>query len=152
QLGHALLDLLKQTLSLAMNLLKEVIKAAFALGKTILEFTKQMVEFTYRTAARLIDAALQVGAKVVDILESVVTSTYFVFRKIVNAVLQALGPVGDILGWLLDRGEALASALWREAVLAIRFVKKSVVEVLDWAAAQTEAMLERMVQLCEEVG
>jgi hypothetical protein len=122
------------------------------LGKTIVEFTKQMVEFTYRTAARLIDAALQVGAKVVDILESVVTSTYFVFRKIINAVLQALGPVGDILGWLLDRGEALASALWREAVLAIRFVKKSVVEVLDWALAQSQQMFDRMVQLCEEVG
>ena len=152
QLGHTLLDLLKETLNLAMNLLKEVVKAAFALGKTIIEFTRQMIEFTYRTAARLIDAALQVGAKVVDILESVAKSSYFIFRKIVNAVLQALGPVGDILGWLLARGEALASALWREAVLAIRFVKKSVVEVLDWAAAQTEQMLERMVQLCEEVG
>jgi len=60
--------------------------------------------------------------------------------------------VGDILGWLLDRGEALASALWREAVLAIRFVKKSVSEILDWAAAQTQAAFERMIQLCEDVG
>ena len=56
------------------------------------------------------------------------------FRKIVNGVLQALGPVGDVFEWLLDRGEALASDLWREAVLAVRFVKKSVDEILDWAA------------------
>jgi hypothetical protein len=70
----------------------------------------------------------------------------------VNAVLQALGPVGDVLGWLLDRGEQLASALWREAVLAIRFVKKSVSEILDWAASQTQAIFERLIQLCEDVG
>jgi hypothetical protein len=66
--------------------------------------------------------------------------------------LQALGPVGDILGWLLDRGEALASALWREAVQAIRFVKKSVTEILDWAATQEAALFDKLIQLCEEVG
>jgi hypothetical protein len=70
----------------------------------------------------------------------------------VNGILQALGPVGDILGWLLDRGEALASALWREAVLAIRFVKKSVSEILDWAATQAQAVFDRLIQLCEDVG
>ena len=96
-----------------------------------------MVAFTYQTAARLIEAALAVGAAVVDILETIAKASYFVFRKIINAVLQALGPVGDILGWLLDRAEDLASALWREAVLAIRFVKKSVSEILDWASTSS---------------
>jgi hypothetical protein len=57
-----------------------------------------------------------------------------------------------VLGWLLDRGEAFASRLWRDAVQAIRFVKRSVTEILDWAAEQTLAMFERIVQLCEEVG
>jgi hypothetical protein len=118
----------------------------------VLEFTKSVVEFTYKTAARIIEAALAAGAKAVDFLEAVASSTYFEFRRIVNGVLQALGPVGDVLDWLLDRGEQLASALWREAVLAIRFVKKGVSEVLDWAATQAQDVFDRMIQLCEEAG
>ena len=52
----------------------------------------------------------------------------------------------------LDRGEALASELWREAVLAIRFVKSSVTDILDWAAQKAQDVFERIVQLCENVG
>src|SRR5690606_33518092 len=64
----------------------------------------------------------------------------------------ALGPVGDIFEWLLDRGEALASALWREAVLAIRFVKKSVTEVMDWALAKGQQFFDRMLEIVEDIG
>src|SRR5436190_10450973 len=47
-LGKSLLNLLKETFSLAMKLLKAVVKAAFQLAKTVVEFTKAMVEFTYK--------------------------------------------------------------------------------------------------------
>ncbi len=151
-LGTTLIGLLKDVVSLTMNLLKEVVKAAFELGKTVAQFVQSMVEFTYRTAARFIEAALEVGATVMEMLETVVEATYFVFRKIVNGILQALGPVGDIFEWLLDRGEALASSLWREAVLAVRFVKKSVTDIMDWALAQTDAIFDRLLELVEDIG
>ena len=77
---------------------------------------------------------------------------YFVLRKIINGVLQALGPVGDVLDWLISRGEALASALWRQAVLAIRYVKKSVTEILDWALTQADGVFDRILLAIEEVG
>jgi hypothetical protein len=93
-----------------------------------------------------------VGAAVVDILEAVAGASYFVMRKLVNAVLQALGPVGDVFEWLLDRGEDLASGLWRDVALAVRFVKESVTEILDWAAAQTEALFEKLIAICEDIG
>ena len=145
--------MLKETLTLGMNLLKKVVKAAFELGKTIARVHQAdgRVHLQDRGAPDRSRAGSR-RRQVVDILETVVGASYFVFRKIVNAVLQALGPVGDVLGWLLDRGEALASALWREAVLAIRFVKKSVTEMLDWAAAQTQAAFDRIIELCEDVG
>ncbi|HZZ97066.1 MAG TPA: hypothetical protein VFE19_08625, partial [Jatrophihabitantaceae bacterium] len=84
--------------------------------------------------------------------ETVVESGYFVLRKIINGVLQALGPVGEILDWLLSRGEDLASALWHQAVLAIRFVKNSVSEVLDWALAQVDAVFDTILKTIESVG
>jgi hypothetical protein len=70
----------------------------------------------------------------------------------VNGILQALGPVGDVLGWLLDKGEEIGSALWKEAVLACRFVKKSVNEVLNWAASQVDEVFESLLTLIEEIG
>lgn len=151
-LGKTMLNLVKDVLNIGMNLLKQVLKAAFELGKTILEFTRTLVEFTYKTAARLIDAALQIGKTVAEILDSVAGATYYIFRKIVNGILQALGPVGAVLDWLISRGEDLASALWREAILACRFVKKSISEVLTWAAQQTMSVFEKIIQLVENVG
>ena len=134
-----------------MNLLKAVVKAAFELGKTVLEFTRQMIEFTYRTAARLIDAALAVGAKVVDILEAVVTATYFVFRKMER---RAAG-VGTCRRhpWLAARSRrgagvrALARGGTGDPLRQERGGRGS-----RLGAEQTQAMFERMVQLCEAVG
>jgi phage-related protein len=152
RLGRTLVNLFKECFTLAMNLLREVVRAAIELGKTIIEITRTLVEFTYRTAARFIEAALEVGVTVVEMLETVVESTYFVFRKIVNGILQALGPVGDVFEWLLERGEALGSALWREAVMACRFVKRSVTEILDWGASQIDATFESIIRLVESAG
>ncbi|MCU7830808.1 MAG: hypothetical protein KZQ85_17250 [Candidatus Thiodiazotropha sp. (ex Myrtea sp. 'scaly one' KF741663)] len=152
RLGQTLITLLRDVAAIAFDLLKSVVKAAFELGKTIAEFTLSMVEFTYRTAARFIEAALEVGAAVIEILEAVATASYYVLRKIINGVLQALGPVGDIFEWLLDRGEALASKLWRETVLAIRYVKRSVTDVMDWAMQQGQAFFDRMLEIFEDIG
>ena len=146
-LGRALVSVLRDLAKIAFSVLKDVVRAAFELGKTIVEFAGAMVEFTYAVAARLIQAAIEVGAAVADLLEAVVAKGYFVLRKLVTGVLQALGPVGDVFEWLIERGEALASELWRQAVLAIRFVKHSVTEILDWARAQGAAMFDAILHL-----
>ena len=70
----------------------------------------------------------------------------------VNGVLKALGPVGDVLDWVLTQAASAADQLYREAVLAIRYVKKSVDEVLDWAAAKTAAVFEAIVKAIEAAG
>ena len=46
----------------------------------------------------------------------------------------------------------MASNLWREAVLAVRFVKESVTEILDWAATQVDAVFDRILEAIEDVG
>jgi hypothetical protein len=57
-----------------------------------------------------------------------------------------------VLNWLIAKGENLASDLWREAVLAIRFVKKSITEVMNWAAAQAENVFNQIVKVLDEIG
>ena len=108
-----------------------------------------MIAFTYRTAARLIDAMIEAGLKVADMLAQALAKSYFVFRKMVNGVLKALGPVGDVLDWVPTQAAPAADRLYREAVLAIRYVKKSVDEVLEWAAAKTAAVFEGIVKAIE---
>lgn len=152
ELGRTVVGFLKEVYDLTVDLLETTLEAMFEIGRTIVEFTESMVKFTYRAAARLIEAAMSVGQSIADMLEAVVGATYFVFRKIVNGILQALGPVGDIFEWLIDRGEALASELWRQTVLAIRFVKESVTEVLDWALEQTDAIFDRILEIIEDIG
>src|SRR6478736_3573325 len=161
--GQALIEFTKFIANAVVDVAKEVLAALLEAGKLLVDVIKTMAMHAVAAIKKVVEAFFALGKALVTLLKEtltlgmallkkVVTESYFVFRKIINAVLQALGPVGDILGWLLDRGEALASALWREAVLAIRFVKKSVTEILDWAAEQTQAALERIIQLCEDVG
>ena len=152
ELGRSLGSLLIDVAHLGMDLLKAVVKAAFRLGKTMVEFTGTLVRFTYKAAARFIEAALAAGATVAAILDSVASAGYFVFRKMVNGILQALGPVGDIFEWLIARGEHLGSTLWRETVLAINYVKKSITEIMDWAMSKTKAIFDTILRCVEDIG
>jgi hypothetical protein len=70
----------------------------------------------------------------------------------VNGILQALGSVASVFAWLLARGADLASELWRQAVLAVRFVKNAVGEILSWALTQAKAVFETIVKAIESVG
>jgi phage-related protein len=70
----------------------------------------------------------------------------------VNGILKSLGPVGDVLDWVLTQAASAADRLYREAVLAIRYVKKSIDEVLEWAAAKTAAVFEGIVKAIEAAG
>ena len=126
-----------------MHLLKAVVKAAFELGKTIARVHQvRWCEFTYQTAARLVEAALEVGAKARGDPRGgrrgrpTSCSARSSMRCCRRWARSATCSAGCSIA-----ARQLASALWREAVLAIRFVKKSVAEMLDWAAAQTAGVL-----------
>jgi hypothetical protein len=63
-----------------------------------------------------------------------------------------LGPVGEVMDWVITQAAAVVDELYREAVLAIRYVKKSVDEVLEWAATKTVAAFQAVVQAIEAAG
>ncbi|MBK9369678.1 MAG: hypothetical protein IPN01_25835 [Deltaproteobacteria bacterium] len=152
-IGKTLLGVLQDVASIAFKLLKETIKAAVELGKSVAEFASSMVECTYRgRRAPHRRGAWRWARRSPTCWRPWSPKGYFVLRKLVNGVLQALGPVGDIFEWLIDRGEALASTLWREATLAIRYVKKNLTDVFDWALAKGQAFVNRMVEIAEDIG
>ena len=70
----------------------------------------------------------------------------------ITGIIDAGRKVGEILDWVVTQAATAVDALLREAVLAIRFVRKALDEALDWALKQGSALLEAIVKIAEDIG
>lgn len=150
-IGRTFAQLLADLAEIAVDLLAKVLEAAFELGATIIEFVAETVKTTYAGAKRLVEAALEAGAALVELLAEAAEGTYFLLRRMVFSVLDTVG-LGEVFDWALSQLEAGVSAVFREVVLAVRFAGGVLTDALDWAAEQTEAAFEAMVDAWESVG
>jgi hypothetical protein len=69
-----------------------------------------------------------------------------------HAVLSQLGPVGDVFNWLLKQAGQLATLAWRETLNALQAFGRSVRDALNWAKAQSEAILRKVIAAAEAAG
>jgi hypothetical protein len=150
--GASIVDLFEEVVSWTAdqigNLLAALIEAGIALG----EYVGAVFDWTYRAVATFIEAAFAVGFTIADLLETVVSESYFVLRRFINGIIQNLGPLGEILDFVLSQAEGAFSELWRRTLLALRYARARMLDVVDWMATQTQAAVTAIVNAWESIG
>jgi phage-related protein len=150
-IGKTVLKLINEVIQLGVDFTRKFILAITELAGGLLKFAKEVLRLTYKAAASLVKKLLDVGLSVIEILGTIVGASYWVFRRIVSGIIQHLVPVGDLLDWVLTQAENTVSDLWHDTLLAIRYAKGKLSDVIEWAVNKSDHTLESVLNAWESI-